>query len=59
MVQLTDQHSLKKLGHEIQLDKEWVSLIKLAKGQGLSIEHVRDFFKEKNHGNQYKSELNL
>jgi len=51
MVQLTDQHSLNQLGHEIQLDKEWVLLIKLAKNQGLSIEHVRDFFKEKNQSN--------
>ncbi|MCJ8008841.1 anti-repressor SinI family protein [Lederbergia wuyishanensis] len=32
---------------ELQLDKEWVSLITLAKIQGVSIDDVRNFFKEK------------
>ncbi|WP_233713725.1 anti-repressor SinI family protein [Lederbergia citri] len=43
MVQMTEKNSL-----DLQLDQEWVLLIKLAKNQGLSIDYVRNFLKEKN-----------
>jgi len=42
MVQLTEKNSL-----DLQLDQEWVLLIKLAKNQGLSIDNVRKFLTEK------------
>ncbi|MBS4202370.1 anti-repressor SinI family protein [Bacillus sp. FJAT-49732] len=47
MVQITEENSLYREAQKLQLDQEWVSLIKSAKNQGLSIDNVRNFLKEK------------
>ncbi|MFC4402453.1 anti-repressor SinI family protein [Gracilibacillus xinjiangensis] len=33
--------------HEMELDKEWLVLLTIAKRQGLSVQQVREFLKEK------------
>jgi len=48
-VLLTEQNLNGSNGIDMKLDEEWVSLIKLAQKLGLSIDDVRQFFKEYSH----------